>query len=204
MSDVMYVTLKGDLPRGFPSNRTLNIPDVPVLLGRLYVETATTSLPPTLTTNGAALVNGTNKPFVRSDAVPVGSNDYSIIVSGQAIEDSDRDGYVNVTDNCTQWANDQLDTGGFDTNLADGRGNACECGDGSQDGEIRDADVMALRQVLAGQTVSQAAKELCSVAGDTICDVKDMMVLTDQLDSPTGSVSQSCARAFPPGRPTDP
>ena len=55
---------------------------------------------PGLTTDGAATVMGTSSPFVRSDAVPVGILDYTLIGSGQAVEDSDGDGFVNNTDNC--------------------------------------------------------------------------------------------------------
>ena len=202
--DAMYVTFKGNRSGvNFPT-RSLNVPDVPVTLGRVLLTGGLANVAPALTTAGAALVMQTPDPFVRADAIDVGDNDYALLGSGQAIEDSDGDGFVNNTDNCLYVANDQADRGGLDTSVADGRGDACQCGDANHDGEVRSADVTALRQVLSGQTSDAAAKELCSVSGNTICDVKDVLVLSDTLTNPSAGLPPACARSYPPGLPTDP
>jgi hypothetical protein len=203
-TDTMYVTLEGSLPGANYPTLSLNVPGVPVTLGRVHLATGQANVAPGLTTDGAATVMDEDGAFVRADAVPVAAYDYTLIGSGEAVEDSDGDGFVNNTDNCLHVANDQADWGGLDTAIPDGRGNACQCGDGNQDGQVRAADVLALRQVLTGQTANPAVKELCSVSGDTICDVKDVLVIADKLQNPTGGLPPACARAFPPGLPTDP
>jgi hypothetical protein len=203
-SDTMYVTFKGNRPGDNFPTLSLNVPNVPVTLGRVLLSGGLTNVAPALTTAGAAIVMQTADPFVRADEIDIGDSDYALIGSGQAVEDSDGDGFVNNTDNCLYVANDQSDSGGLDTALADGRGDACQCGDANHDGQVRTADVAALRQVLSGQTSDTAAKELCSVSGNTVCDVKDVLVLSDTLVNPSGGLPPACARSYPPGLPTDP
>jgi hypothetical protein len=202
--DTMYVTLAGNRSGLNWPTLSLNVKAQPVMIGRVFVQNGVPNVAPGLTTSGAATVMGTSDPFVRADTFDVGDYDYSLIGSGQAVEDSDGDGFVNNTDNCLYERNDQADNGGLDTSDADRRGDACQCGDGNHDGEVRTADVMALRQVLAGQTSDLDAKELCSVSGDTVCDVKDMLVLVEKLQNPTGGLPPACARSYPPGLPVDP
>jgi alpha-tubulin suppressor-like RCC1 family protein len=203
-TDTMYVTLEGNLPGSNYPTLSLNVPGLPATLGRVRVATGQANVAPVLTTEGSGTVMGGGNAFVRADAVPVAVFDYTLIGSGETVEDSDGDGFVNNTDNCLYVANDQADRGGLDTSLPDGRGDACQCGDTDHNGEVRTADVAALRQVLAGQTADPVAKELCSVSGSTVCDVKDALELAAKLQNPSGGLSPACARAFPPGLPTDP
>jgi hypothetical protein len=147
---------------------------------------------------------GASAAFVRADAVPVAIFDYALVGSGRAVEDSDGDGFVNNTDNCLYVANNQADNGGLETSIPDGRGDACQCGDGDLNGQVRAADVTRLREVLAGVSSDPAAKELCSVSGNTVCDVKDALVLSGAVANPSGGLLPACARAFPPGLPIDP
>ena len=203
-SDTMYVTFEGSLLGTNYPTLSLNVPGLKATLGRVFVETGQPNVAPGLTTDGAATVMGASAPFVRADAIPVGILDYTLIGSGQAIEDSDGDGYVNDTDNCLYVANNQADNGGLETSFPDGRGDACQCGDGDLNGQVRQADVTQLRQVLAGVITDPAAKELCSVSGDTVCDVKDVLVLSGAVANPSGGLPPACARSFPPGLPTDP
>jgi alpha-tubulin suppressor-like RCC1 family protein len=203
-TDTMYVTFEGNLPGLNYPTLSLNVPGLKATLGRIFVATGQPNVAPGLTTDGAAAVMGTSAPFVRADAIPVGILDYVLIGSGQAVEDSDGDGYVNNTDNCLYVANNQADNGGLETNFPDGRGDACQCGDGDLNGQVRVADVTRLREVLAGVITDAAAKELCSVSGNTVCDVKDVLVLSGAVANPSSGLLPACARSFPPGLPTDP
>ena len=66
------------------------------------------------------------------------------------------------------------------------------------------ADVDALRDALAGNASSQSVEELCSVSGNTVCDVKDALVLLVALtEQPTAYNPRACARSFPPDLPPD-
>jgi hypothetical protein len=152
---------------------------------------------------------GTSAPFIFADdydGTPAGLFDYRLIGSGQVVEDTDGDGFVNGSDNCVFVPqSDQADSGGFNTAVPDFRGNACQCGDGTLDGRVMTADVDALREVLAGASSNQSVKELCSVSGDTVCDVKDALVLQDALTLQAPLFDPTaCARSYPPGLPTDP
>jgi hypothetical protein len=213
-SDTMYVTLQGNLDID-ETNFSLNVPNLnddpnmKTLLGRITLDEGQANEPPGLTTDGAAAVLGLpsgSAPFLRSDAGGVGISDYKLIGSGQVVEDTDGDRFVNGSDNCVFVPQlDQADSGGFNTTAPDFRGDACQCGDGTLDGRVMTADVDALREVLAGKPASASVKELCSVSGNTVCDVKDVLVLGDALVQGMPTFDQSaCARAFPPGLPTDP
>jgi hypothetical protein len=211
-NDTMYVTLQGSLDGSY-SALSLNVanpdndPNMKALLGRIILDEGEQNEPPGLTTEGAAYLMGTGSPFILSqNLTEVGIYDYTLIGSGQVVEDTDGDRFVNGSDNCVFVPQiDQADWGGFNTSDPDFRGNACQCGDGTLDGRVMTADVDALRDVLAGKPASPSVKELCSVSGDTVCDVKDVLVLQDALDLQAPVFDpRACARSFPPGLPTDP
>jgi para-nitrobenzyl esterase len=105
---------------------------------------------------------------------------------------ADADGRTNDVDNCAYAANsDQADAS------ADGIGDACQCGDTADDGDVDAADLATLRLALAGAAPLGAAGESkCSVAGGSAeCDVLDSVVLARSLFGLAPMIAQSCAAA---------
>jgi len=114
----------------------------------------------------------------------------------------DFDSFTNDVDNCPFATNsDQADSGGVAGGGPDGIGNACQCGDTSDDGAVDAGDVTVLRRALASiapLTKHGAAK--CRVESSTAaCDIVDLAVLRRRLATPAlgPGITQSCAAANP-------
>jgi len=93
--------------------------------------------------------------------------------------DPDGDARGSGCDNCPTLANpDQLDRGGWGAgSLADGLGDACQCGDSTGDGVVAQADVDQLREFLAGAG-SLTRADRCNLvgapgSGESACDLAD-------------------------------
>lgn len=94
--------------------------------------------------------------------------------------DSDLDGVCEFEDNCPFVANPaQADSGGLGGGTPDGVGDACQCGDGNDDGVVSSLDVDLLADVLIGVGAADADK--CSIAGSGECDLIDLVVLRRSL-----------------------
>jgi hypothetical protein len=120
------------------------------------------------------------------------------------LTDSDRDGDAvrdpgggvpGPLDNCPAEAN----AGQADVD-ANGRGDACECGDTDDDGRVLQADITRLRLHLAGISppLSAAGLAKCSVIGPAAsCDVLDSVVLRRALRPVplAPGIAQTCAAA---------
>ena len=114
----------------------------------------------------------------------------------------DFDSFTNDVDNCPFTTNsDQADSGGIDSTTPDGIGNACQCGDTSDDGIVNDTDVSVLRSALAGiAPLSKHGAAKCQVESQSGgCDIVDVAVLRRQLASPAlaPAITQSCTAANP-------
>jgi hypothetical protein len=114
------------------------------------------------------------------------------------------DGVADGHDNCPFEPNaDQLDA------TFDERGNACECGDGDDDGAPTAADAALLRLALARAPAGAIAPRKCSAIGaenaldangDGVpddCDVLDVTVLRRAAQALAPGVAQVCAAALP-------
>jgi CSLREA domain-containing protein len=116
--------------------------------------------------------------------------------------DGDGDGTPDPIDNCPELPNDQSDVAGLGSGSApDGIGDACQCGDGDDDGTVADSDAAALRAQLAGAAaLSPAGLSKCSVIGGPDCDVADWVALARALDEPplAPGVAQTCYAAISP------
>jgi para-nitrobenzyl esterase len=115
---------------------------------------------------------------------------------------ADFDSFTNDRDNCPFATNsDQADSGGVAGGPSDGVGDACQCGDASNDGAVDDVDVAALRSSLAGVApLSAHGAAKCRVESATAaCDIVDVAVLRRRLATPQlpPGISQSCAAANP-------
>jgi para-nitrobenzyl esterase len=114
----------------------------------------------------------------------------------------DFDAFTNDVDNCPFTTNsDQADSGGVAGGGPDGIGNACQCGDTSDDGAVDATDVAVLRNALAGiAPLGKHGAAKCRVESQSAaCDVVDLAVLRRRLASPAlpPGISQSCAAANP-------
>ena len=114
----------------------------------------------------------------------------------------DFDSFTNDRDNCPFATNsDQADRGGVAGGPSDGIGDACQCGDISDDGVVDSTDVAVLRAALAtGGPLSPHGAAKCRVESATAaCDVVDVTVLRRRLATPAlpPGISQSCAAANP-------
>jgi hypothetical protein len=117
--------------------------------------------------------------------------------------DSDGDGVANVSDRCPFLATaGQADTGGYQTTLADGIGDLCQCGDTDDDYAVYPAlDAVRLRNSLAGLAPGVADPARCSVIGGPYdCDLRDLVVLRRAAATPTPlapGIAQVCDAALP-------
>ncbi len=115
--------------------------------------------------------------------------------------DADFDGRCDPMDNCPYAANPgQQDSGGIGiSDVPDGIGDVCQCGDVSGDGRVTVVDsVMIRRALLVPPTSSLVRPDLCDVGASTGCSVADSVILRRALlVPPTASVQQVCAPALP-------
>ncbi|HXZ86563.1 MAG TPA: thrombospondin type 3 repeat-containing protein [Myxococcota bacterium] len=115
--------------------------------------------------------------------------------------DVDADGVPDSLDDCPIAANpDQRDSGGVGTPTPDGVGDACQCGDVSNDGRIDAADVATLRDFLAGRSSALPAPQKCDVgrgASTGACDLLDAVLLRRALAQLAPGIEPVCS-AFRP------
>jgi hypothetical protein len=92
--------------------------------------------------------------------------------------DFDCDEVEDFLDNCPAWENfDQLDSGGIN-----GVGDACECGDVSDDGDVGIVDVVYLARDVAGlEAPSLPAPLKCHVAPGGDCNEAQLIALREDL-----------------------
>ncbi|MFI5316037.1 MAG: carboxylesterase family protein, partial [Myxococcota bacterium] len=124
------------------------------------------------------------------------------LVALSATLNGDFDSFTNDRDNCPFATNsDQADRGSVAGGPPDGIGDACQCGDTSDDGVVDALDVSTLRNTLAtGQALSPHGAAKCRVESATAaCDIVDVAVLRRRLATPAlpPGISQSCAAANP-------
>jgi hypothetical protein len=101
-------------------------------------------------------------------------------------------------DNCPGVPNPgQEDTGGLNTALPNGRGNACECGDVTDEGIVDAADVDLFRRHLTDPGVVWGGAMLgkCSVFGadPAACNLVDVAVLRRALAGRAPALASNCA-----------
>jgi len=111
--------------------------------------------------------------------------------------DADGDGVADSLDDCPVEPNaGQTDTGGLGTSSPpDGIGDACQCGDVSDDGQVDVADALALREFLARPSVPLAAPQKCDVGGpgaSGTCDIVDATLLRRALAGAPPGISNVC------------
>jgi hypothetical protein len=112
-------------------------------------------------------------------------------------DDFDDDGVLNASDNCPWMPNaGQEDRGGIATALADGTGDACQCGDADADGQVDILDAAVYELHLAAQPPGLADTVTCSVRGGRLdCDLHDLEGIRAELAGLAPGVGQVCQAA---------
>jgi subtilisin family serine protease len=136
------------------------------------------------------------------------SCDAPVISNGMAIElspcpDNDRDGVCEIQDNCPFALNPgQDDTGGVGNSPSDGIGDACQCGDVTDDGRITLADFVQIRRYVAsGGTILPSPSfvpDKCDVNSDQSCSMADFVRVRQTVASGANHaplIEQGCPRA---------
>ena len=112
--------------------------------------------------------------------------------------DGDGDGVPDDEDNCPFVANDQTDSDALPA------GDACQCGDVTDDGVVNGADVIRAQENLVGATLSGTfVATRCNVIGPsdggvTDCDVSDIFVLQRFVAGEPVTLENVCAAYFGP------
>ncbi len=210
--DALYLTVQGNLDGQDPLDPTLLAANSTVRLGTIEV-TSPTGDPPAITLEGAALLAGSTTPFVEPGGIDIAAGNILLTGAGATSGDFDGDGVGNDYDNCVFAYNPQnKDSGALNTNIANGDGDACECGDGNGDGIVgtvggagSDPDVPTLQLLLAGASQNAEQDALCSVSGDTRCEIRDLVVLARAIGQQSGpGIAPVCLRSVPTwGLPDD-
>jgi len=129
----------------------------------------------------------------------------TILVGGAnpaAAQDADGDGVPDASDNCIHTANaEQLDVGGLGGFIADGIGDACQCGDLNDDGSVDLLDAALYQRGLAGVTPTALPEDKCSVIGGRVdCEPNDRQTLREAIIGTGPGLAQVCqaAEVLPP------
>jgi uncharacterized repeat protein (TIGR01451 family) len=147
--------------------------------GALHL-TFTTSTPG-LVTNSASVSSSSGDPITVNNA------DSEVTSVGSS--DRDGDGVSDTADNCPYHANpDQTESD------ANGRGNACECGDQTGDGTVDVRDLIAINLAIFDPG---RVTPLCDANNDGQCSVSDIVAANAEIFSP-GNTS-TCTRQPVPG-----
>ncbi|MCP4002850.1 MAG: LamG domain-containing protein [bacterium] len=141
----------------------------------------------------------------RGSARPVDGNSSGLAVCDigayEGVGDFDGDGADDPNDNCRFRSNAPFaDSGGVGSpSLPDGIGDACQCGDLTDEGIVATTDVASLRAHLAdpvGTPLSPAAEEKCSViAQASPCNILDVAVLIRALLGSGPPLAPVCSAA---------
>jgi lysophospholipase L1-like esterase len=117
-------------------------------------------------------------------------------------QDADSDGVPDESDNCVHTANPgQEDVGGLFGPPGDGVGDACQCGDVDDDGDVDLLDAATYQRGLADALPAALDEGKCSVIGGRLdCEPNDRQALREALVGIPPGVAQVCqsANATPP------
>ncbi|MAG30661.1 MAG: hypothetical protein CL908_07210 [Deltaproteobacteria bacterium] len=192
----LYVLLQGwddddgDLPYGL-----LNFSEaVTTCIATINIDEAYAGTQPEVVFTGVEELTAPDDPFVDEDGDEVdGASEVSWSVSVDTGYDADGDGELDDSDNCEIVSNaDQANSGGFQNDIDndDLDGDACECGDGNETGEVWEsgmeapADIDSIRNYLAQISSDSTTRMKCSAIGTTTCNMADVsawyQALTDE------------------------
>ena len=106
-------------------------------------------------------------------------------------------------DNCPGIANaSQTDSGGVSPGGANGIGDACECGDVDNDGDVDGADRLQVRQKLSAQVANVTSPAKCGVVNNGACNVAEASETKRATDGLLPAIAPVCPAAAVPTDPT--
>ena len=227
VADVLWIVLEGNVQQGFDDY--LNSVDTLVCVARLRFEGDVSNDPP-ISTNTPGLQTPTpedvglaipaspaldwgtadgvfcSEPIIldgdRAFCDPAPSLSQTYTVASTVPEDADADLRRDGEDNCIYKANvDQADNGGLETDVADGVGDACQCGEGDGTGQIEssESDLENMLIHLRGGEASGFDASRCSLANPSTCTIHDAALLDSALK--TAATLDNVCDAFSPPSP---
>jgi hypothetical protein len=145
-----------------------------------------------------ASLDGSNVQNFISNGTPLG-----VAVLSRAV-DWDGDGIPDQNDNCPYTPNpDQADSGGVGSGSPpDGIGDACQCGDVTNDGVVDVSDKTIFSRSLAGLSPYGSVGAMpgfskCDVNGDGLCNLSDYIIVSRALAGLGPGIQQKCTAAVP-------
>ena len=118
----------------------------------------------------------------------------SLVVTQDPL-DSDEDGIADSADNCPTTSNPgQQDSGGLSTTTPDGVGDACQCGDASNNGIVDNTDAILIKRYVLGLPPGITVDK-CNVNAGSTCDNTDAILIQRAVLGLPPGISQSCAAA---------
>ena len=134
---------------------------------------------------------------------PDGQYDFNGIRVVTLAPDTDGDGIPDSFDNCPYTPNpNQQDSGGINTTVPDGIGDACQCGDVTGDGIVNVADKTILSRSLAGlgpygSVAAMPGFDKCDVIDTSgTCTVSDKAVIAQAIAGLSPGIQQVCTAAI--------
>ncbi|MCP4905602.1 MAG: hypothetical protein GY910_11535 [bacterium] len=208
----LYVLLQGwDDDDGELSYGLLNFGNTaPTCIATINIDEAYAGTEPEVVYTGVEDLTAPDEPFVDENGDGVnGAMQVGWSTSIDTGYDADGDGELDDSDNCEIVSNaDQANSGGFQNDIDndDLDGDACECGDGNDTGEVWEtgmeatADVDSIRNYLAQVSSDATTRMKCSAIGTTTCNMADVsawhQALTD--DSAIGDGACEAVSGAPP------
>ena len=130
------------------------------------------------------------------------------LVKTALMPDEDRDGIPDDKDNCPYEPNPaQADSGGINTAVPDGIGDACQCGDTNNDGKVTSTDSTVLKRAILGLSPYFSVAALpglnkCNVGTTVVpgvagCTTSDATVISRAILSLSPGIAQTCDAAAP-------
>ena len=109
--------------------------------------------------------------------------------------DSDLDGVSDDIDNCINTPNaNQLDRGGINSSIADGVGDACQCGDVNGSGRVDNTDAILIKRFTLDLPPS-INTDHCNVNGGNTCDNTDAILIQRAVLGLPPGLAQTCVIA---------
>lgn len=119
----------------------------------------------------------------------------TIVPEVVAILDIDNDGVADSLDNCPSTPNpDQSDNGGLNSTIADGIGDACQCGDINGDGTITNTDSILIKRFILSLP-SPFRADFCDINGDAQCTNTDAILIQRAILNLPPGIQQTCTAA---------
>ena len=136
---------------------------------------------------------------------------------GDACDDRDGDGFLDFSDNCRTMPNNQLDaesdgigdacdncpftsnpgqddSGGLATSIPNGIGDACECGDVSNNGIVDNTDAVLIKRYVLGLPPG-VDPDKCNINAGNSCDNTDAVLIQRAVLGLPPGLTQSCVAA---------